>query len=488
MKQALEEFGRELSPDDIAVFYFSGHGAQAASGINYLLPTDTSREDQGIVLTTALEKITRKRPRFALAIIDACRLNPLTPHTRSSDNSSHDGLAAINPAAGMMIIYSAGVNQPALDDLGSGDTDQNGLFARWFLKYMMQPGVPISEIMNQVRRSVSAQARAFGLSQMPALYDKSTGSFYFVPPGQQAGLASPPFVASSIPRSTDDERWSRGVAALKEKNYGEALRWFRDAAAGGNPKALSMIGNLYERGLGVPRDYIEASQWYRQAASRGEATAMHNLGYYYQTGMGVPKDYSEAMQWYLRAVDAGHVLALGRVGNMYKGGWGVPQDYAEALRWFRRAADTGNADAMYQVGYFYENGMGTRRDLATARSWMEKAEAGGSPHAKTWFIYHPREPKPLPRESAPTDNSWLLNPRALPLIRQAEEAHSRGECEIGRARIIEMGAILGHNIIDNAGSDTPEQSRVRNNIAAVILQNDRCKFLQKMRNRNDPSR
>ena len=172
MRQALDEFSRELSPDDVAVFYFSGHGAQAASGINYLLPTDTSREDQGIVLTAALEKITRKRPRFALAIIDACRLNPLTPHTRSPDNSSHDGLAAINPAAGMMIIYSAGVNQPALDDLGSGDTDQNGLFSRWFLKYMMQPGVSISEIMNQVRQSVSAQARAFGLSQMPALYDE----------------------------------------------------------------------------------------------------------------------------------------------------------------------------------------------------------------------------------------------------------------------------------------------------------------------------
>lgn len=488
MQQALDKFSRELSPDDVAVFYFSGHGAQAASGINYLLSTDTSREDQGIVLTSALEKITRQKPRFALAIIDACRLNPLIPHTRSSDTTEHDGLAAVNPATGMMVIYSAGANQPALDDLGSGDTDQNGLFAREFLKYMTRPGLSISEMMKQVKQSVSAQARAVGFSQMPALYDESTGSFYFVPPGQQAGVAPPLSVTPLNPRPAVDELWDKGIAVSREKNYGEALRWFREAAAGGHPKSMSMIGNFYERGLGVPRDYVEASQWYREAAAKGDATAMHNLGYYYSNGMGVPKDYSEAMQWYLRAVNAGSIVALGRMGNMYKSGWGVPQDYPEAFHWFRKAADAGLVDAMYQVGYFYANGMGVPRDLEKARLWMEKAEAGGSPHAKTWFIYNPRAPKPPPKVSGPTDNSWLLNPRALPLIQQAQAAHRRGECEIGRARIIELGAILGHDIIENSRYDTPEQSKMRNNIAAIIDQNMKCKFFQKMQERNNLKR
>ena len=49
--------------------------------------------------------------------------------------------------------------------------------------------------------------------------------------------------------------------------------------------------------MGVPPDYGEAIRWYRQAADRGNAAAMNNIGWLYQHGRGVPQDYGEAMRW-----------------------------------------------------------------------------------------------------------------------------------------------------------------------------------------------
>ena len=49
-------------------------------------------------------------------------------------------------------------------------------------------------------------------------------------------------------------------------DYGAAAEWYRRAAAQGHSRAAINLGNLYERGLGVPKDPSQALQWYRRAA------------------------------------------------------------------------------------------------------------------------------------------------------------------------------------------------------------------------------
>lgn len=58
----------------------------------------------------------------------------------------------------------------------------------------------------------------------------------------------------------------RGVQALNIKQYDEAEKWFRQAALGGMGAAQFSLGNLYENGLGLPKDGIQACYWYRVAA------------------------------------------------------------------------------------------------------------------------------------------------------------------------------------------------------------------------------
>ena len=50
------------------------------------------------------------------------------------------------------------------------------------------------------------------------------------------------------------------------------------------------IGALYARGQGVPMDYGEAIKWFRRAAAQGNADAANWLGNFYANGLGVAKD------------------------------------------------------------------------------------------------------------------------------------------------------------------------------------------------------
>jgi TPR repeat protein len=50
--------------------------------------------------------------------------------------------------------------------------------------------------------------------------------------------------------------------------------------------------------IGVPKDYVEAVKWYRKAAAQDDAMGQHNLGMMYANGNGVPKDYAKAYMFF----------------------------------------------------------------------------------------------------------------------------------------------------------------------------------------------
>jgi len=113
----------------------------------------------------------------------------------------------------------------------------------------------------------------------------------------------------------------------------------RVLAERGVTNAQAELGVRYEAGRGVERDYSEAVSWYRRAAEQGHAHAQASLGAMYGSGRGVSHDDMEAVRWYRRAAGQGFALAQNYLGDMYRTGRGVGRDYAEAVRWFRRAAD-----------------------------------------------------------------------------------------------------------------------------------------------------
>ncbi len=172
------------------------------------------------------------------------------------------------------------------------------------------------------------------------------------------------------------------------QNYAKALIWYRKAADQGRAAAQKNMGNLYEQGWGVTRDYAEALRWYRKAADQGHPAAQTSVGYLYEKGLGVSQDYAEAIRWYRMAANQGEPTAQNNIGVFYDKGYGVAQDYAEALRWYRRAADQGNIDAEFNLALLYADGHGVTRNLDEARQWMQKAADAGDPEARKWLTGH----------------------------------------------------------------------------------------------------
>ena len=89
--------------------------------------------------------------------------------------------------------------------------------------------------------------------------------------------------------------------AYDRADYKTALQVWLEAAQRGDAKAQTYVGEIYEKGLGVPPDYAAAAQWYRRAAEQGYAPAALSLGVLYENGLGVARDPKQAAQWYSRA-------------------------------------------------------------------------------------------------------------------------------------------------------------------------------------------
>jgi|GEM_PF-3671255 len=137
----------------------------------------------------------------------------------------------------------------------------------------------------------------------------------------------------------------------KEKNYKEAVKWYRRAAEREYVFAMHNLGNAYYKGLGVKQDYTEAFRWYRKAAEKGYSTAQYFLGNAYYSGKtSLPKDYAESVKWYRLAAEQGHAKAQCNLGNAYQNGLGgLEKNYVEAAKWYRLTAEQGEKTAQEKL-------------------------------------------------------------------------------------------------------------------------------------------
>lgn len=194
MNQAVGELVEKVSGGGVGILFYAGHGVQV-SGSNFLLPVDVQLSraddlaDEAIDMGRVMERLSTAKAKFTLMIIDACRDNPF-PRVAGRSIGGSRGLTIPSAPDGLMVVYSAGVNEQALDKLSDVDRDPNGLFTREFIKQLREPGVRVDDMVRRVRSSVREQAARVGHSQNPAIYDQSNGDFYFTGAGTQTASLS----------------------------------------------------------------------------------------------------------------------------------------------------------------------------------------------------------------------------------------------------------------------------------------------------------
>ena len=72
--------------------------------------------------------------------------------------------------------------------------------------------------------------------------------------------------------------WDDGFAAVERGDYATAIQEWRPLAEQGDADAQTLIGMMYNEGLGVPKNDAEAVKWFHKAAEQGIAQAQFNLG------------------------------------------------------------------------------------------------------------------------------------------------------------------------------------------------------------------
>jgi len=230
MNQAIGELADRIARGGVGVLFFAGHGVQMG-GENFLLPIDIRAAraddlvDEAVALGRVMERLAQVQAKFTLLILDACRDNPF-PKAAGRAIGGTRGLTIPAAPDGLMVIYSAGINEQALDRLSSTDSDPNSLFTREFLRYLPQPGLRVDDMLKKVRNSVRAKAAAVGHRQNPAIYDQSSGDFYFLlddtAPRPGARAASP----ATDPTALELAFWDSVKNSTNRADFEEYLRQY----------------------------------------------------------------------------------------------------------------------------------------------------------------------------------------------------------------------------------------------------------------------
>lgn len=176
MREAIREFGTEISGGGVGLFYYSGHGLQI-EGVNYLVPLDADIQlkaevsEECVSASTVLKVMEYSNNRINIIILDACRNNPF----RSFSRSDEKGITKMDPPQGAkqgsIVAFATAPGNVASD--GDG---RNGLYTSKLMKYINTPGLKLEEVFKMARIDVLGESDG---SQIPWENNSLTGEFYF---------------------------------------------------------------------------------------------------------------------------------------------------------------------------------------------------------------------------------------------------------------------------------------------------------------------
>ena len=128
-----------------------------------------------------------------------------------------------------------------------------------------------------------------------------------------------------------DSLYKTGTTYFNNKDYKNAMKYYKKAAENNNGDAKYMLGQMYYYGTGVANDYQKAGKWYSLSAMDGNPGAQFMMGEMYYKGNGVMQDYKQAAKWYSMSAYQGNknakdMLSLMQDKNLL-GKSGIGYDY-----------------------------------------------------------------------------------------------------------------------------------------------------------------
>merc|ERR1712112_149954 len=142
------------------------------------------------------------------------------------------------------------------------------------------------------------------------------------------------------------------------QNNETALKYFKKAAALGNPVGQSGMGLMYLYGKGITVDYKKAFDYFQKAAEQSWVDGQLHLGNMYYNGWGVRRDYKMAIKYFNLASQSGHILAFYNLADMHATGTGMLRSCPTAVELYKNVAERGKwGELMMEAHTDYRRGM-----------------------------------------------------------------------------------------------------------------------------------
>lgn len=221
MSRAIVDLESKINKGDVALVFFAGHGI-AIEGTNYLLPLDTPDikpgeegliKDSSFAVNSLADRIRNKGADISVLIVDACRDNPFEQPGKRSIGLSR-GLARVDPAEGIFILFSAGQGQSALDRLSDADINKNSVFTRILLQELESHNLSMVQIAKNVQIKVKNLAAKIDHNQVPAYYDQIIGDLNLTSIGKQGSLNVLKEGTASVLPSNNEAEYQSNAAPL----------------------------------------------------------------------------------------------------------------------------------------------------------------------------------------------------------------------------------------------------------------------------------
>ncbi len=187
------------------------------------------------------------------------------------------------------------------------------------------------------------------------------------------------------PQSPLGEQGDVAFGAYQRGYYLAAFKEATKRAAEGDAVAMTLLGELYANGDGVPKNEQKALAWFSLAADRGDKQAIFALAMARFAGRGGTQDMAEAAALLEKAAKLGHVAAAYNLALLYLEGQQVRQDVARAAELLRVAADAGSPEGQYALATLYKEGNGVPKDPAAAAKLLAAAARTGNVAAEVEY-------------------------------------------------------------------------------------------------------
>lgn len=115
--------------------------------------------------------------------------------------------------------------------------------------------------------------------------------------------------------------------------------------AEGRAKSCTVLGYIYQQGIGITPSPALAAQTYRKACDGGDPQGCTYLGRNYMRGDGVDIDMAQSVHYFRQACEADDMTACATLGAIYHGGAGIEPAPETSLQYLRKACDLGQSTA-----------------------------------------------------------------------------------------------------------------------------------------------